>query len=234
MELSLAGQGDSLQCRVDPASAAATGWRRAEGYRACLACRRPWVPVPRRNAASRRRAGLGSSSMHGTERPRPLPAGRGPSLSTRRLPWLGHPRAKDPRSRPAPAPGPRLRRAPAGPAGRAAATSERSVLRRQRGCSRSGRPRASRRPRVCVIRQEFLFSPPQGLEEKTIIRSLGRRQRGCGTGRWRPAGQGTGREAAQCRLAPRSWAPSPPRRAASRGPRCAKPRGACCRAEGLV
>lgn len=34
--------------------------------------------------------------------------------------------------------------------------------------------------------------PSAGLEEKTIIRSLGRRQRGCGTGQWRPVGQGKG------------------------------------------
>lgn len=51
---------------------------------------------------------------------------------------------------------------------------------------------APRRPPGLCHPAGISVFPSAGLEEKTIIRSLGRRQRGCGTGQWRPDGQGKG------------------------------------------
>lgn len=73
-----------------------------------------------------------------------------------------------------------------GPNGRAGTGSGRAQPAQPVPCSSRGRP-----PGLCHPPGISVF-PSAGLEEKTIIRSLGRRQRGCGTGQWRPVGQGKG------------------------------------------
>lgn len=73
-----------------------------------------------------------------------------------------------------------------GPNGRAGTGSGRAQPAQPVPCSSRGRP-----PGLCHLPGISVF-PSAGLEEKTIIRSLGRRQRGCGTGQWRPVGQAKG------------------------------------------
>lgn len=73
-----------------------------------------------------------------------------------------------------------------GPNGRAGLGSGRAQPAQPVPCFSRRRP-----PGLCHPPGISVF-PSAGLEEKTIIRSLGRRQRGCGTGQWRPVGQGKG------------------------------------------
>lgn len=181
------GPGSRDSTLAFPSARVPTGWPSASGAAPCApprARRRPPPPQP---------AGASGRRPAPTEAPGP-----GPPPCRLRAPGAGPDSGR-----------PQARRVGANQQFASLARTALYLVRRDDGfprpvAARPGRggpskPSRSRASSLALKRPPGLCHPPgisvfpsAGLEEKTIIRSLGRRQRGCGTGQWRPDGQGKG------------------------------------------